>query len=69
MAKEPKAGDRVTWDSRQGPVKGKVVKAVTGTTKVKGHVAKATPEDPQYVVKSDKTGAEAVHKADALKKA
>lgn len=69
MAKEPKAGDRVTWNSPQGRVTGRVKKKVTGTAKVKGHVARATPEAPQYLVESEKTGAEALHKADALKKA
>jgi hypothetical protein len=28
----------------------------------------ASPDDPQYLVKSDKSGGEAVHKPDALKK-
>lgn len=63
-----KAGDKVEWDSAGGHSTGEVVKTVTTTTKVKGHVAKATPEDPQYVVKSDKSGGEAVHKPGALKK-
>ncbi len=68
MGKDLKAGDKVRWGSAQGEVKGKVVKKVTSTTKVKGHVAKATKDDPQFVVKSDRTGAEAVHKPGGLKK-
>jgi hypothetical protein len=63
-----KAGDKVSWNSPQGEVQGIVEKKVTSATKVKGHVAKATPEDPQYKVKSDKTGAEAVHKPGQLHK-
>ena len=64
-----KAGDKVKWGSSQAEVKGKVVKKVTSTAKVKGHTAKATKDDPQYKVKSDKTGAEAIHKPGELKKA
>ena len=64
-----KAGDKVKWDASQGEVKGRVVKKVTSTAKVKGHVAKATKDDPQYKVKSDKTGAEAIHKPQELRKA
>ena len=69
MAKDLKPGDKVKWDSQQGEITGKIIKKVTATTKVKGHTAKATSDDPQFVVESDKTGAEAVHKPDALKKA
>ncbi len=36
--------------------------------KIKRHQVKASPDDPQFRVKSDKTGAEAAHKPDALKK-
>lgn len=41
---------------------------MTSTTKVKGHVAKPTKEDPQFVVKSAKSGKTAVHKPADLKK-
>ncbi len=68
MADKFKPGDDVSWDSSQGKVRGKVEKKVTQETRIKGHVAKATPVDPQYVVKSSKTGARAVHKPRELKK-
>jgi hypothetical protein len=45
---------------------GTVEKKVTSTTRVKGHVAKATKDEPQYLVKSAKTGAKAVHKPEGL---
>ncbi len=64
-----KAGDKVKWDSPQGEVKGKVEAKVTSTAKVKGHTAKASKADPQYKVKSDKSGKSAIHKPDELKKA
>jgi hypothetical protein len=66
MASRLKRGDSVGWNTSQGKTRGKVVKRVTRTTRVKGHVAKATRDEPQYVVKSDKTGAKAAHKARGL---
>jgi plastocyanin len=63
------AGDKVKWEAAGGEVHGTVVKKETGTTKVKGHTAKASTKDPQFRVKSSKSGKEAVHKADELKKA
>ncbi len=66
--KSPKHGDKVSWESSQGTVKGTVVKKVTKPTRIKDHKVAATPEKPEYVVKSDKTGAKAAHKAEALKK-
>ena len=64
-----KAGDHVKWDTPQGETSGKVVKKETGTARVKGHVAKATKDHPEYRVKSDKSGKEAIHKPEELKKA
>lgn len=64
-----KSGDHVKWDPPQGQTTGKVVKKETSTTKAGGHTAKATKSDPQYRVKSDKSGKEAVHKPGELKKA
>ena len=63
-----KPGDKVEWTSGGKSTKGTVEKKVTGTTTIKGHTAKATKENPELVVKSDKTGAKAVHKPAALKK-
>ncbi len=69
MTKMPKKGDKVKWETSQGETQGTVEKIVTSTTKVKGHTAKATKEDPQVMVKSDKSGRTAIHKPEELKKA
>ena len=69
MAAIPKAGDKVKWNTSQGETHGMVEKTVTSTTKVKGHVAKATKEHPEVMVKSDKSSKKAVHKPEELKKA
>ncbi len=68
MTQMPKKGDHVTWGTAQGKTEGTVEKVVTSTTKVKGHVAKATKEDPEVLVKSSKSGKKAVHKPGELKK-
>jgi hypothetical protein len=68
MASKLKAGEHVAWNTPQGETQGKVEKKLTGTTRIKGHVAKASPENPEYLVKSDKTGAKAAHKPGELKK-
>ena len=65
----PKKGDKVRWNTTQGETKGTVERVVTSETEVKGHVAKATKDHPEVVVRSDKSGKEAVHKPEALKKA
>ncbi len=64
-----KAGDAVEWDSAGGRSKGKVVKKVTAPTRIKGHKVAASKENPEYIVRSDKSGGTAAHKPGALKKA
>jgi len=68
MAKELKAGDRVEWDSSAGHSAGKVVRKPTKPMQIKGHKVAASPENPEYVVRSDKCGAVAAHKLEALRK-
>ncbi|WEF32710.1 DUF2945 domain-containing protein [Pseudoduganella chitinolytica] len=68
MTQTFKAGDKVEWHSSQGAVQGTVKKKLTSPTHIKGHEVAASPDNPEYLVVSDKTGAEAAHKPDALKK-
>ncbi|SNS96816.1 Protein of unknown function [Noviherbaspirillum humi] len=68
MTNSFKKGDKVEWHSSQGSVQGIVKKKLTSPTSIKGHHVDASPDEPQYLVESDKTGAEAAHKPDALKK-
>jgi len=65
-ADEFKKGDKVQWNSLNGPIEGVVVKKLTSDIQIKDHHVKASEDNPQYLVKSDKTGAEAAHKPDAL---
>ena len=68
MTAMPKKGDKVSWNTAQGETHGVVEKIVTSPTKVKGYTAKASKEHPEVLVKSDKSGKEAVHKPEGLTK-
>lgn len=61
-------GDDVEWSSHGNTVEGTVEEKITEDTKAGGRQVRASDDDPQYLVKSDKTGKEAVHKGDALDK-
>jgi Hypervirulence associated proteins TUDOR domain len=61
-------GDKVQWESSQGAVEGTVEKKLTESTDIKKHHVNASKDDPQYLVKSDKTGKEAAHKPESLSK-
>lgn len=68
MADDLKKGDKVEWNSHGGTAHGEVERKLTSDTKIKSHQVRASKDDPQYLVKSDK-GGEAAHKREALKKA
>jgi hypothetical protein len=61
-------GDAVTWKSHGGTAEGTVRKKITTETEAGGRTVKASKDEPQYLVRSDKSGGEAVHKPGALKK-
>jgi hypothetical protein len=65
---EFKKGDKVVWNSSQGEVEGTIERKLTKPTRIKHHDVAASPDDPEYLVKSDKTGAKAAHKPGALRK-
>ena len=65
---EPKVGDKVSWKSHGGTAHGVVEKKQTSDTKIKDHQVRASPEEPQFIVRSD-NGGKAAHKSAALKKA
>ena len=69
MPKDWKGGDKVSWDSSGGRSVGTVVRRQTEPTRIKGRKVAASKDDPQYIMKSDKTGREAAHRVQALKKA
>ena len=63
-----RTGDHVTWNSEAGWVSGRIIRVHKKDTLYKGHRRHATPEEPQYEIKSDKTDHVAMHKGSALRK-
>ena len=61
-------GDKVTWQSHGSTAEGKVEEKIISETEAAGRTVRASKEDPQYRVRSDKSGNDAVHKPEALKK-
>lgn len=69
MAKdELSKGDHVEWKTHGTTTEGTVEKTITSDTEEAGRTVRASDDDPQYLVRSDKSGREAVHKPDALDK-
>jgi Hypervirulence associated proteins TUDOR domain len=68
MTKELKKGDKVTWESSQGEITGEVEKKLSSPIEIKGHHVAASGDNPEYLVKSEKTGKEAAHKPESLRK-
>jgi hypothetical protein len=62
------AGDHVTWNSHGSQAEGTVERAITEDTDASGRTVRASEEDPQYEVRSEKSGRTAVHKPGALHK-
>lgn len=61
-------GDHVTWNSEAGRVSGTIIRVVTSDIEFKGYRVHASPDQPQYEVKSDTTDHIAMHKGSALTK-
>ena len=66
MADDFTKGDHVTWNSHGSKAEGTVKKKITSETEAGGRKVKASPDEPQYEVESDKSGKTAVHKPSAL---
>ncbi|MEU5097978.1 DUF2945 domain-containing protein [Streptomyces sp. NPDC020996] len=65
---EPRKGDKVAWRTHGTETTGTVEQKITERTEAAGRPVDASPDDPQYQVRSDKSGRSAVHKPSALKR-
>ena len=63
-----KIGERVRWNSEAGHLTGIIIRVHKKDTDYKGYTHHASPDDPQYEIKSDKTDHVAIHKGTALHK-
>jgi Hypervirulence associated proteins TUDOR domain len=68
VPKTLKIHDRVSWNSEAGRVSGTIIRVHTRKFEVKGYTHHASPDDPQYEIKSSKTDHIAFHKGAALTK-
>ena len=55
-------------NSEAGRVRGTIEKKITSEITFKGYKIHASKEEPQYLIKSDKTDHMAMHKGSVLKK-
>ncbi|WJR81831.1 DUF2945 domain-containing protein [Bradyrhizobium sp. NP1] len=68
MPKTFKIHDRVSWNSEAGRVSGTIIRVHTLKFELNGYTHHASPDDPQYEIKSRKTDHIAFHKGSALTK-
>lgn len=69
MTEEFKKGDKVVWSSHgTDDTPGVVERKITSDTEAARRKVRASADDPQYPVRSEKGGGEAVHKPSALKR-
>jgi hypothetical protein len=61
-------GDKVTWQSHGSTAQGTVEEKITSDKTAAKRKVRASKDDPQYRVRSGKSGNDAVHKPTALKK-
>lgn len=66
MSDELEKGDHVTWKTHGTETEGTVTREITSETEAAGRKVKASADEPQYEVRSDRSGKTAVHKPDAL---
>jgi hypothetical protein len=61
-----KPGDHVRWNSEAGFVTGRIIAVHKKDVDYKGHTRHASPDDPVYEIKSDKTDHIAMHRGAVL---
>jgi hypothetical protein len=68
MSKQFRKGDKVGWKSHGSTVIGTVEEKITSDTKTAGRTVRASEEEPQYRVRSDKSGRDAIHTSESLRR-
>jgi len=68
MATPFEIGDHATWNCEAGHASGRIIRVHTRNVNYEGYVHHASPDEPQYQIKSDKTDHVALHKGSALTK-
>ena len=68
MAKELQVGDRVEWNFGRGKAIGIVRRKLIEPTTIGNQKVAASPDDPRYLVRTERSGKEAAKKAETLRK-
>ena len=68
MARELKTGDRVAWQSSGGGSVGRVERNLMSPGKIRGHEIAASEDNPEYIVRSEKSGKTAAHERATLRR-
>lgn len=68
MSDDLKVGDAVSWRHSQGRTHGRVVDRRTKDFQHQGQHFTASDDEPMYLVESDRTGAMAAHRPEALRR-
>jgi hypothetical protein len=66
MGERFKVGDHVRWNSEAGHVSGRITRVHTRDFDYKGHRHRASEDEPQYEIRSDRTDHVAAHKGSVL---
>jgi hypothetical protein len=61
-------GDHVSWNSEAGRVSGTIIAIHIADFGYKGHTHRASPDAPQYEIRSDRTDHIAAHRGRALER-
>jgi hypothetical protein len=61
-------GDRVAWRSSGGGSVGRVERELKSPSRIKGHQVAASEDNPECLVRSEKSGKVAAHKRSALRR-
>jgi DUF2945 family protein len=69
MSDQIRKGDKVSWRSHGSVTTGTVMGKITSDTTTVGRRVRASKDEPQFRVCSDKSGREAVHKPQSLRRA
>jgi hypothetical protein len=69
MSNSFRKGEKVNWKSHGSTVTGVVEEKITSDAQTAGRTVRASEDEPQYRVRSDKSGRDAVHKPESLRRA
>ena len=68
MTQEFRTGDHVTWNRYGGTAADETVRRIAKDTQLVDRQGGTSTDDLEYLVRSESSGGEAVHKPSALKK-